>query len=232
MLADLGGERDGDLIRFKTPKRIWNDAKHKEILHNAGVTVPNETELYWSAMNGYPYVSGEEGNHIFPNYDGARPDFCAVSIGDCFGRPGFFDDDDEETLNPEELLKRVAFDKIKCGDCLIGALLAQSGERGLEAFLPEKTTQGPISKIYTRQHVALIGGWDKHWQATEFAVRKVVPKGWNRRDFAVRLIQRYTFSFGKLTVLSNDVFSIPELTCMHVHLYDPRGDTNRIQRAE
>ena len=60
MLTDLGGERDGDHLRFNVPKRTWNDATHKEIIKHAGITVPNETEIYWSAMNGYPYVSGEE----------------------------------------------------------------------------------------------------------------------------------------------------------------------------
>jgi len=201
MLADLDGERDGDLLHFKTPSRTWDDKSHKDIIKKAGITVPNETTLYWSAMNGYPYVSGEEGNHVFPNYDGANPNFCTISIGECFGRSGFFDDDtvskEETTLNPEELLKRVAFDKVKCGDCMIGALLSQSGKRGFEAFLPEQKDHTKSSKVDTQQEVTVIGGWNKHWQDTEFAIKKVVPKGWNRRDFAVRLIQRYTFSYGK-----------------------------------
>lgn len=200
MLTDLGGERDGDHLRFNIPKRTWSDAAHKEIIKSAGITVPNETEIYWSAMNGYPYVSGEEGNHIFPNYDGSNSAFCTVSIGECFGRPGFFDTDKEElepTLSPEELLKRVAFDDVKCGDCLIAALLARSGERGFEAFLPEKTDHPRASKVDTQRNIAVIGGRSKNWQGAEFAVKKVVPKGWNRRDFAVRLIQRYTFSYGE-----------------------------------
>ena len=201
MLAGLGGERDGDLLHFKTPKRTWDDTSHKEIIKDAGITVPNDTEIYWSAMNGYPYASGEEGNHIFPSFDGADSSFCTISIGECFGRPGFFENDDlaegETTLNPEEVLKRVAFGKIKCGDCLIGALLSQSGERGFEAFLPDQKDHKRPSKIDTRKELAVIGGWNKHWQDTDFAIKKVVPKGWNRRDFAVRLIQRYTFSYGK-----------------------------------
>lgn len=197
MFEDLGGEREGDVIRFWAPKRTWSDAAHKEVIQRAGITVPNETQLYWTAMNGYPYVSGEEGNHVFPNYDGAKPDFCTINIGECFGRPGFFDDDSGPTLNPEEALKRVAFDKIKCGDCLIAALLAKSGERGFDAFLPDKETHRKPSKVNTQKEVALIGGWNKHWNDTGFAIRKVVPSGWNRRDFAVRLIQRYTFSFGQ-----------------------------------
>lgn len=201
MLADLGGQRDGQSLRFQTPKRAWNDEAHKEVIQSAGITAPNETRLYWTATNGYPYVSGEEGNHIFPTYDGTKPDFCTINIDECFGRSGFFDNDDQTdgqtTLKPDELLRRVAFDKIKCGDCLIAALLSRSGEKGFEAFLPEKNDHTSPSRLDTRQELAVIGGWNKQWQDTEFAIKKVVPKGWNRRDFAVRLIQRYTFSYGE-----------------------------------
>jgi hypothetical protein len=199
MLANLGGTRDGDIIRFPTPKRSWSDKAHKKVISEAGITVPTETQLYWSAANGYPYVSGEEGNSIFPKYDGSRQDFCAVSIDVCFGRPGFFDDDveEEENFTPDQLMKRVAFERIKCGDCLIAALLARSGDRGFEAFLPEASKHSNPSTLDTQHTVPLIGGWNKTWEGTEFSLNKVVSKDWNRRDFAVRLIQRYTYTFGE-----------------------------------
>lgn len=219
MLASLGGEREGDLLHFKTPGRTWDDTSHKEILRKAGISVPNDTEIYWSAMNGYPYVPGHKRHQVFPKYDGIGKRFCTVSIRECFGREGFFDNDQhpdtEATLNPEELLRRVAFNNIQCGDCLIGALLSQSGKRGFKAFLPEKKDHERPSKINTRNELAVISGWNKQWQDTEFAINKVVPKSWNRRDFAVRLIQRYAYSYGESALEPSKTHKyLPHLTTM------------------
>lgn len=212
MLSNLGGARDGDLLHFRSPRRTWDDSAHKQIIEDAGITVPNETQLYWTAANGYPYVSGEEGNHVFPAYDGANDNFCTVSINECFGRPGFFDDDSEEemsTFTPEDLMKHASFARHKCGDCLIAALLSKSGSRGFEAFLPDPKADKHDSSIDTQTRVTLIGGWDKAWQNATYKLKETVSKEWNRRDFAVRLIQRYTFAFGETPTAFNQLNNDP-----------------------
>lgn len=204
MLDTMGGRIDGDNYVFPTPNRPPNHLALAELATSAGGTMPKETEYGWTSMDGYPYASREGGNHVFPTYDG-QGDFCSVSLSDCFPVPAGDADDtrashiEASELEASELFKRVAFEQPRCGDCLIAGLLAKSGESGLKAFLPDVETQEQ-SDLDTQAVVPQLGEARSTWQEVDFSLSSALNLSgsgrWTKRDFVVRLLQRYSYTFG------------------------------------
>ena len=229
MFAALGGNVEGDTLTFAAPIRPVSSEDHIASLQAANVSAPLETHFMWPSANGYPYVSSEDGDHLYPNYDGVNERFCSVSISECFGTARFFtaesgeEEEDQPIPTPEDLLKRVAFEQPRCGDCLMAGLLRASGERGFEAFLPPKSKQEGRSSVSSRrwwpfsardvdnqETVPELGQLRQNWQEADLSLKAALASPslqhtagtasssqWSsKRDFAVRLIQRYSYSFG------------------------------------
>ena len=201
LFADLQAKRDGDLLRFRSPiRQFTNSQMYRDTMQNAGSSLPNFTEYIWSSANAYPYVSGEGGNHVYPDYQhDSRPDYCTISVDECFGRADFFDEDMHEEMDAMKTFGNIAFEHLKCGDCIMAGLLAASGDKGFEAFLPPVSNNQPDPYL-TQSVVPELGGWNKSWQDLDYSRLRALetPYGeWDARDFCVRLIQRYSFAFGK-----------------------------------
>lgn len=211
MLQDTAGRIDGDQITFATPNRPNNHTMLAEAVVSAGGSLPEETQYIWSSTNGYPYVSKEEGNSVFPTYDG-QGEFCSLSIKHCFGLP------EQEVnatspagLQASDLFKRIAFEQPRCGDCLMAGVLAKSGRNGLEAFLPAQDAKD-VSTVKTQVTVPQLGEARDRWQEVDFSLAKALQTDhgrWSRRDFIVRLLQRYAYTFGStgssFIEMTNDV---------------------------
>jgi hypothetical protein len=91
---------------------------------------------------------------------------------------------EDDTICPvEDIFKRVAFEKPKCGDCIIMSLLGASGMVGFSAFLPE-----PSSNIYSEEQVAL--SMSKNWRSARYDM-------FGGRARAVSLLQRYSYAIGQ-----------------------------------
>lgn len=103
---------------------------------------------------------------------------CALDILDCFGDE-FVVVKDGLDVGVEEVFKRVAFEKPRCGDCIIANLLAQSGTRGFEAFLPN------VSSSEGEESLSMA----KTWKDAQYDTA-----GGRRR--AVSLLQRYSYAIG------------------------------------
>jgi hypothetical protein len=118
-------------------------------------------------------------------------DYCKVSMNTCWpqGRGG----DDVKT---KDVFTLFAFQEPSCGDCLIMHLVDQSGSGGLEAFLPDRNLSFPAqinSSIPSDVPAHLPLGDD--WTTLDFslsAIAGINRANWNRRDFSVALIQRYS----------------------------------------
>lgn len=93
----------------------------------------------------------------------------------------------------------MAFENVRCGDSVIAGLLAASGPRGFEAFLPQdeaplahnneeftKHRQGSAAPV----SVLPLG---KTWKDIDFSLDKVKPDGETLRQFITRLILRYSY---------------------------------------
>jgi len=91
----------------------------------------------------------------------------------------------------EATMKRVAFEKPQCGDCVIFRVMGLSGERGLSAFLPPADEEADAAweeKVASgEERVAL--SFSPRWETATF------PNVGGRAR-ALQLIQRYTYTLG------------------------------------
>ncbi|GAA5862843.1 hypothetical protein JCM8547_006567 [Rhodosporidiobolus lusitaniae] len=187
-----------------------------------GLPEAKQTSLEFSSMDGYAFVAMDEGMRDFHQRKGGWPDFsppsssdgkedkgekqpiCTLDLQACFG-DGFFSHspssplvgEDETEIDVSSTFKRIAFEQPQCGDCLICLLLSQSGERGLEAFLPpfssedgneEERAEGEEVRA---EAIALDG---TRWEELEFSPGLEGEGSLRRR--AATFIHRYSYSIG------------------------------------
>ncbi|KAF7981941.1 hypothetical protein HWV62_30723 [Athelia sp. TMB] len=140
---------------------------------------------------GAEYVAGRPAGS-WPSYtpanEGGEPELaCVLDIDECFGA-GFLG---PGPVSVEDTMKRVAFEKPQCGDCVVSRLLALSGPRGLSAFLPparpEADAAWEAALARGEVHVALDAA--PRWADARFA-----NEGGRAR--ALQLLQRYAYSLG------------------------------------
>lgn len=128
-------------------------------------------------------------NSGWPDYrPGANPHAqiaCVLDLVECFGADFVGGGEGAAGVGVQATMRRVAFEKPKCGDCVIARLLAKSGERGLEAFLPPPGA-GPASAA-GGAGVAL--SMAKTWQ-------DAVYENVGGRARALSLLQRYSYVIG------------------------------------
>lgn len=140
--------------------------------------------------------------------DGGRM-ACQINFSSCL--TGFTG----ERVPAERLFKRFAFEEGEhCGDCLLVHLLHASNERGFEALLPkaEQMFAGNASEKDNREepHLPLTSVFQYPHQGVTYPPLDIdLPNfsqgavsstlGWagaSQREFALRLIQRYSFVIG------------------------------------
>ena len=149
-------------------------------------------------MNGYAYQSRR--GVAYPVLDGSNSVFCTVNVTTCFGRADFFDSDIPQTAPVQWIFKNVAFAQPRCGDCIIAAALSASGETGLEAFLPP-SSQPDDAAYHTPAGVPYIGDFGTDWRLMDFSLKtSSLAEGGTLRDYALRLIQRYSYILGEASM--------------------------------
>lgn len=117
--------------------------------------------------------------------------FCRLNMT-CFG-------DFTSDQSASDLFKKIAFEDVRCGDCILAGLMAASGPKGFEAFLPQDDTA--LSYGYheftqhrkeSSDHVAVLP-LGKNWKEIDFSLEKVKPPNETLRQFVSRLILRYSY---------------------------------------
>lgn len=205
MLAAIGGHREGDEIKIRRPYRSTSVGKVLRLLDQAKIAKPLHTTYVWTSLDGYMHFLGDGGAEALPDYgkddSASSATFCSIDIPKCFGSAEFFDSQasyDELQRSSTDIFKHLAFGEPTCGDCLIAALLRQSGPAGFEAFLPPPSP-GRL-KGSPPDAVPHIGSWEKRWQEADFSRSQnlLFDRGnrWGAREFAIRLIQRYSYATG------------------------------------
>jgi hypothetical protein len=115
---------------------------------------------------------------------------CEISVDRCFGVE--FAKHDGKLWSVDEVFKRVAFEDVECGDCLILALVGKSGSRGISAFLPpsSSTTSSPAT---CSDFKSTVDGVKDYRNLTTF------PNHFNTSNIraqAICQIHRYAFTIG------------------------------------
>ncbi|GJJ08162.1 hypothetical protein Clacol_002370 [Clathrus columnatus] len=128
--AELGGLPSTSKIHVHLSKRgtLEND-RVMSVLAESGEGMSTRTRYDFSNLDGYPYGFKDENDRTvlpkFTNPNVSR-EVCVIDYDECFSKAS----------SASEAFKTIAFDRLKCGDCIIHALREKSGELGLSAFLP------------------------------------------------------------------------------------------------
>lgn len=126
----------------------------------------------------------------WPQYAGSvveseTPVACTMKILDCFGAD--FVANDSDSISVENTLKRIAFEKPQCGDCIIQSLLGTSGKIGFLSFLPPPSSSdgftGPVALDISN-----------NWADGRY-------DGMGGRTRAISLLQRYSYSLGSFVFI-------------------------------
>ncbi|GAA5902129.1 hypothetical protein JCM6882_006708 [Rhodosporidiobolus microsporus] len=165
-----------------------------------GLLSPKHTKFEFLSSDGYAHFAADNSHgETIPHWQ-AWPHFtagsdvgkglpCAMRLKSCFSEEFLNLDASAPGVKTGDALKRIAFEQPECGDCLIVHLLAKSGEQGLEAFLPAKGEEADGEELEALT-VATSG---TAWQDVSFSPLK---SSLSRRQQALSLIQRYSYSIG------------------------------------
>lgn len=203
--ADLGLGADKNLTVSLPVRDTLQQDLINENLNASQFSVPQETEYIVSSQDGYALLDlhpMRKTNEGWPAFD-REPDETGDTKEEEEEDEGLLNCwDTESGRDSVALFKHIAFEESKCGDFLVAMLVAQSGRRGLSAFLPHKgaslpLVEGAVDKSETTPHLPL----NHRWQEGDFTLSAVTRNtGWSgmpRRIFAMSMIQRYAYTIGR-----------------------------------
>lgn len=90
---------------------------------------------------------------------------CEIVLDECFGDVFMSMSGDVQVSS---VMRRVAFERPTCGDCMIVQLVAKSGDQGLEAFLPEQSLEAAQEGSDEVEAIGLT----KEWRTVEFGAAR------------------------------------------------------------
>ncbi|KAJ7259134.1 hypothetical protein B0H12DRAFT_1109015 [Mycena haematopus] len=184
MWGELGGV--DDRLQARWPERR-SRIEVTNRMHQAGIREPFSDFNASQPHIQYAFVSGDGYIHaylpIIPETPLTKhvPDLavlshniaCRINREECLGY----------TAEPAwDLFKRVLVEQPSCGDCFISALVRASGHQGLDIFLPKATDKTTSSRAVETLPLILPSA--------------APPLPDNPRNFALRLIYRYSYALG------------------------------------
>jgi len=170
---DLGAETGKDRLHVAVQRRRTLEVEQMvDVIGPGGI---GKTVYEFSSHDGYPYAElGIKGLQKWPNMTSGNTKFqgrdhpyysCDIPLS-CL-----------EGSKASEVFTNVAFQKTACGDCIIRALVRESGTLGLSAFLPDAARTFPerasteLSYPYqVPPHLSLAPSW----KAANFSLAAVL----------------------------------------------------------
>lgn len=203
---DLGmNVQDGQILVGRPGRQSYEGQPSHDIHISAHLYPAQRTPYQFSSMNGYAFMPLAQPSSTWPDLDGTtvspeKPwQVCNISVAVCFGSEDYFKPNFIGDVTSQTLFKRMAFDRPECGDCAIAAILSHS-HKGLEPFLPAahgKSASSPFDPKHATTPPPQLGSWEKSWEETNFGISDVLgDSAWNVREYAVRLLQRYSYAIG------------------------------------
>ncbi|OBZ71400.1 Exosome complex exonuclease rrp6 [Grifola frondosa] len=198
----LGGIWGEQTLAVHSSARATVDKERvRRFLADSGHTGASKTSYHFSSLDGYPYAGlDSKYKKDWPSFSlGVQPTSlpsCSITYHECFAVPGL----DEGTARASAVFKNIAYDKPRCGDCVIMALVGASGSLGLSAFLParERVLPSLAGKIPDGEtDIAYLPLVDD-WRDGDFSLREVMhtARQNNVRDWTLQLLQRYRYIIG------------------------------------
>ncbi|KAG8977129.1 hypothetical protein FRB90_008897, partial [Tulasnella sp. 427] len=111
-----------------------------------------KTRIAFASYDGYPHTGlGRSGFKEYPDLTSSsdrergmhQANRCTLRLAECFTTP---EGEAKGKRTASEVFKNVAFRNPQCGDCIISALVTQSGETGLSAFLSDPSRRFPTRR--------------------------------------------------------------------------------------
>ncbi|KAF7972373.1 hypothetical protein HWV62_18078 [Athelia sp. TMB] len=193
--AAVGGvDGEAEVRVLLTRRRSTDVGRVKGVMRKAGYAWSERTHYVFSSEDGYPYtfphLGGAKEEENWPQFSGKHlgRELCVLKLA-CFVGG-----------SASDVFKRIAFEEaVACGDCIIHALRAQSGEYGLAAFLPPPNRTVVVENAtYTQQQV-MIPRLPLQREDDFGLVRVLGARGGgvvNVRAWTLRLLERYRFVIG------------------------------------
>ncbi|KAF8501253.1 hypothetical protein JB92DRAFT_2976612 [Gautieria morchelliformis] len=201
---DVGGQPGASVVEvMKTSRRTVREDVVSDNLRAAGHVLSGKTRYAFASGDGYPYdYRNNDGKLVWPSFMSSKEPLCTIRYSECFDRPGVH--------TASEFFKYVAFENLRCGDCIIHALRAASGTAGLSAFLPDAARilyrgeeDGGRSQSRSGDtgppHLPL----ESDWRQCHFALQSVVQSNniVNVREWTLQMLERYRFVIGQTSTL-------------------------------
>lgn len=178
MLVSLGFSSPAqEILNASTPRRSTLDDL-PALLRSSNLTFPAQTTYDFTSMDGYalfvpdealsanvagpwPSYSASDQDLESPRMKLAHPPPCSINLIECFGSS--FTASDGVFL-AENVLRRVAYEQPRCGDCIIVQLVAKSGKLGLDAFLPPAELGADDEDEAVEVKMEVLGGREQDWR--------------------------------------------------------------------
>ncbi|WWC59528.1 uncharacterized protein I303_102084 [Kwoniella dejecticola CBS 10117] len=205
------------LIQRRDDRKTLSDSFHAD--SQVGWQGPKATTYQFSSLDGHLNLLSDEPNKR-----------CLFSLDQCL--PADFFVDAEVSYTSEEIFKQIAFAEPACGDCLIHALINESGKNGIEAFLPtsEQIYLPPKKHAEQQREREWITSepvlpLTDSWEGSDFSIETNVFEGqdtWSgalrRKDggvelrrWVIKLLSRYTYVFGSTPSMFSPIHNYGQL---------------------
>lgn len=216
--GELGGNLDDTRIRVQQPIRETLDQDRVEGAVQSSRENGMQSQYKFSSQDGCPlqYTTPNlpgspprlATNPHFKGYSARAAPECEITWSECFEKAG------KPIRSASSMFVHVAFEKFRCGDCIIRALLNVSGPLGISEFLPSPdrtvsvshsladyvpTTAPPhlpLASDYKDINFSLdsvMGPW-----LAEVSIRRGRGAAVNVREWTMMVIQRYRYVVGEL----------------------------------
>ncbi|EGG09279.1 uncharacterized protein MELLADRAFT_96341 [Melampsora larici-populina 98AG31] len=177
MLHHLSIEGSQTVIKTAAKANSSSVPKVFDALDQLHIPLPLETEYHWTASDGYALSFNKS---------------CEISIDECL--------EYKPDTPSVELFRRIAFEKVQCGDCLIQYLIDQNG---LNALLPPVEPEFFNAKLSPPWSHTDLNGPESDWRNGSFKVNLTMVQKIGKRKMALRQLERYNYVIGS----SNSTFA-------------------------
>lgn len=200
LFQSLSLQPNQTILKVPTPSRLTTHPLTIQSVLKAE-EYPLQTQYSWVSSDGYPLQS--EGSNQLSDYsDSSGPQnkaFCEIDLEVCFGN---------FTIGQpsEKVFKRISFENVGCGDCLVAKIVGESGlSNGLEFALPSSSSTTQNSWTTLRFFEGFLRGFGKRGREVKgFGNQKRwedlkvlgTRKGKGKREMGIKLLKKYSYVIG------------------------------------
>ncbi|KAK0436583.1 hypothetical protein EV421DRAFT_1831355 [Armillaria borealis] len=225
---ELGGDWNSTRLRVQQPIRETLDQDRVEDTVHSTREDGMQSRYKFSSQDGCPL------QYTTPNLPGSPPRLatnphykghpprpapeCEIIWTECFEKEGM------PFESTSDMFIHVAFEKVRCGDCIIRALLGASGPLGISEFLPPPDRKLSVSNSLANYvpttappHLPLgsdyrdidfsldsvMGPW-----LAEVSIRRGLGTAVSVREWTMMVIQRYRYVVGELATRFTSITTI------------------------